>query len=36
MFNSYTINIVPLPSAAFAGMLGLAGVIGVRAYKRRA
>ncbi len=36
MFNSYTISVVPLPSAAFAGMLGLAGVVGVRAYKRRA
>jgi len=36
MFNSYTINIVPLPSAAFAGMLGLAGVMGVRVLKRRA
>ena len=36
MFNSYTINIVPLPSAAFAGMLGLAGVVGVRVCKRRA
>lgn len=36
MFMSYTISVVPLPNAAFAGLIGLAGVMGIRAYKRRA
>lgn len=34
-FMSYTINIVPLPPAAFAGFIGLAGVMGIRFAKRR-
>lgn len=34
-FLSYTINVVPLPPAAFAGFLGLAGVVGIRYAKRR-
>ncbi|HCT45548.1 MAG TPA: hypothetical protein DF699_10065 [Phycisphaerales bacterium] len=34
-FMNYTVSIVPLPSAAFAGFIGLAGIAGVRCIKRR-
>jgi hypothetical protein len=34
-FLSYTINVVPLPSATWAGLLGLGCVAGVRVVRRR-